>query len=206
MSRYKFKGYTITNCGYHQPDHCVWWEAVNDNGEACFHGNTLREVEFRILDYEWEQKMKKKDEEIEKLKREKIEVEADALAVGGIIEAARTAEKSSAVGHAAAMREAMEKLDKLLFVGVDGYVHGQPDKTDEIERTIKSAISAPPRNCDVGTVEEQTKRYDAFCNAHFNDSKDGGDCHKCPLAERKTWSCQLAWSQMPYEAEEGGAK
>lgn len=93
MTRYKFKGYTITNCGYHQPDHCVWWEAVDDNGGACFHGNTLREVEFMILDYEWEQKMKKKDEEIERLKREKIEVEADALAVGGIVEAARSESK-----------------------------------------------------------------------------------------------------------------
>lgn len=82
-------------------------------------------------------------------KRERAKVEADALAVGGIVESARTAEKSSAVGNAAAIRKALEKLDKLLFVGVDGYVHGQPDKTDEIERTIKSILSAPARNCDL---------------------------------------------------------
>lgn len=57
MNRYKFRGYTITNCGYHQPDHCVWWEAVDENGEACFHGHTLREVEIMICEYKLEQKL-----------------------------------------------------------------------------------------------------------------------------------------------------
>ena len=56
MRRYKFEGYTITNCGYHQPDHCVWWEACDDDGLACFHGKTLREVEFLILESKWEEK------------------------------------------------------------------------------------------------------------------------------------------------------
>ena len=62
MTRYKFEGYTITNCGYHQPDHCVWWEAVDSNGEACFHGHSLREVEFMILDDKWEQKVREINE------------------------------------------------------------------------------------------------------------------------------------------------
>lgn len=64
MAKYKFKGYTISCCGYHQPDHCVWWEAVDDSGCACFHGTTLREVEFMILDSEWEDKLKAKDREL----------------------------------------------------------------------------------------------------------------------------------------------
>lgn len=68
MTRYKFKGYTITNCGYHQPDHCVWWEATDDSGCACFHGTTLREVEFMILDSEWEDKLRAKDREIAELR------------------------------------------------------------------------------------------------------------------------------------------
>lgn len=68
MARYKFKGYTISCCGYHQPDHCVWWEAVDDSGCACFHGTTLREVEFMILDSEWEDKLKAKDREIAELR------------------------------------------------------------------------------------------------------------------------------------------
>lgn len=78
MAKYKFKGYTISCCGYHQPDHCVWWEAVDDSGCACFHGTTLREVEFMILDSEWEDKLKAKDREIAEL-RDKLKVADDAL-------------------------------------------------------------------------------------------------------------------------------
>lgn len=197
MSRYKFKGYTITNCGYHQPDHCVWWEAVDENGEACFHGNTLREVEFQILDYEWEQKMKKKDEEIEKLKREKIEVEADALAVGGIVEAARrreeTAEKSSAVGNAAAMLGAMlaiRDINDRRPHDADGY---------EINDIINDALSAPARNCDIyknkkdaeaAFISEECKHPCGNCT--INDKYGCALVHECgvdwlfaPAAERK---------------------
>lgn len=78
MKRYKFEGYTITNCGYHQPDHCVWWEACDDDGMACFHGTTLREVEFMIIDSKWEDKLKAKDREIAKL-RSNMNVAEDAL-------------------------------------------------------------------------------------------------------------------------------
>ena len=68
MAKYKFKGYTISCCEYHQPDHCVLWEAVDDSGCACFNGTTLREVEFMILDSEWEYKLKAKDHEIAELR------------------------------------------------------------------------------------------------------------------------------------------
>lgn len=67
---YKFRGYVIKCCGYHQPDHCVWWEATDSNtGEACFHGKTLREVEFMIIESE-------KDEEISSLKAENSRLRA----------------------------------------------------------------------------------------------------------------------------------
>ena len=67
MSAYLYKGYKISNLGYHQPDHCVCWEAVDKDGCACFHGNTLREVEMLINDSEWEDKLKAKDAEIARL-------------------------------------------------------------------------------------------------------------------------------------------
>jgi hypothetical protein len=126
-TRYKFKGYTITNCGYHQPDHCVWWEAVDENGEACFHGHSLREVEFMILDDEWEKKLREKDAEIERLKH-------------------------WSVGNAATMREALESarnwcLNRLGNASYQVTVEG-------LLSTINAAISAPARNCDVGTAEE----------------------------------------------------
>ena len=78
MRRYKFEGYTITNCGYHQPDHCVWWEAYDDNGMACFHGKTLREVEFLILESKWQDKLRAKEREIAKL-LSKLKIADDAL-------------------------------------------------------------------------------------------------------------------------------
>ena len=56
----------------------------------------------------------------------------------------------------------------------------------------------PRRNCEVGTVEEQIKRYEDFCRAH---TKLGG-CTGCPLIQYRR--CQIAWGQMPYE--KGGDK
>lgn len=207
MSRYKFKGYTITNCGYHQPDHCVWWEAVNDNGEACFHGNTLREVEFRILDYEWEQKMKKKDEEIEKLKREKIEVEADALAVGGIVEAARTAEKSSAVGNAAAMREALLRCEDISCLPE---IREQQCVRD-MRNIIAAALSAPAMDqeflkspmdlnerpihiCDtvhmLNTGHDGDHEWDDVVLSLEYVGKSGGDDWLVHGEEGSAWACE----------------
>ena len=78
MRRYKFEGYTITNCGYHQPDHCVWWEACDDDGLACFHGKTLREVEFLILESKWQDKLREKERDAAELLR-RLKVAEDAL-------------------------------------------------------------------------------------------------------------------------------
>ena len=53
----------------------------------------------------------------------------------------------------------------------------------------KAALSAPPRNCDVGTAEEQYERFDRW--RARRDMKDclGIGCLKCVIT----------WSQMPYE-------
>ena len=63
------------------------------------------------------------------------------------------------------------------------------------------AINAPARNCDVGTAEEQYKRFMNMCN-----SKDVRQCAECsmrgftPGCSRDR--CFANWAQMPYE--EGG--
>lgn len=197
MTKYKFKGYTITNCGYHQPDHCVWWEAVDENGEACFHGNTLRDVMIMIVEDEWEQKMKKKDEEIEKL-------------------------KASAVGNAVAYHEALwDILD--VVNGVHHEEFTPRSVRDSIEKIVFDADNAPARNCDVGTVKEQSERFENFCQSnmqlyrdmfgHDDEGRlDGWDCRKdCPVSRMIDDSkavadhCQLAWAQMPYKNEESDA-
>jgi len=53
-----------------------------------------------------------------------------------------------------------------------------------------AALAAPPRNCDVGTPEDQAKRYHATGQ----------------LYHTLTLTNALQWEQMPYEAKEGGAK
>jgi hypothetical protein len=65
----------------------------------------------------------------------------------------------------------------------------------------RTALAAPLRNCDVGTAEEQAKRFDEFCHANRNAERCCGDC---PAFRTTCDDCELFWAQMPYE--EGGAK
>ena len=47
---YDYKGYRISNCGYHAPDKCVWWEAVNYiTGCADYHATTKKEI-IKMID------------------------------------------------------------------------------------------------------------------------------------------------------------
>lgn len=64
----------------------------------------------------------------------------------------------------------------------------------------RDALALPARNCDVGTAEEQAERLVEFCNST--------DCGRCPhnRVGMDFRGCTLAWAQMPYEAQEGGAK
>ena len=80
-------------------------------------------------------------------KREKADAESDALAVGGIVEAARTTEKSSAVGNAAAMREALiEIVDRAIEV-----IDDDEGTYRKIVELAQAALAEPARNCDVHT-------------------------------------------------------
>ena len=117
----------------------------------------------------------------------------DALDTGGYVEACRARKKS--VGNAAKLREVVELCDKIIH---DGTIVCNCDIVDEARIKIKEVLSAPPRNCDVGTAEVQAKRKMAFC-----DKQQG--CGNCSLNKVATLTqCALAWAQMPYE--EGGSK
>lgn len=66
------------------------------------------------------------------------------------------------------------------------------------DRMNKEAeIGRPPRNCDVGTEEEQHARFLRFC-----DKYEG--CEGCPLYKSVFPKCYVHWLQMP--SEEGDAK
>lgn len=46
---YFYRGYEVQNHGYHAPDRCNWWQAINvETGEADFHAHTKREIKVLI--------------------------------------------------------------------------------------------------------------------------------------------------------------
>ena len=102
-----------------------------------------------------------------------------------------------------AMREALELMTDLFDKGVICTSYSNtPEEMEQIEelyQKAKAALSAPPRNCDDGSAEEQFERWQAFCN-RYDDDCTGCPCddHSCTFTH-----CFSKWAQMPYE---GGAK
>ena len=74
---------------------------------------------------------------------------------------------------------------------------GCPRAVAEFMPAVRKALALPMRQCDVGTAEEQTDRFAAFC-ASVHPS-----CVACK-ADGQYTRCEFVWAQMPYE--EGGAK
>ena len=100
-----------------------------------------------------------------------------------------------AVGNAAAMREAVERVKEIAIREWNAFRETAAMK--EMHDICEVALSKPPRNCDVGTEEEQCGRFLKFCDIY--------DCESdCPLF--KADSCELAWAQMPYESEVKGER
>lgn len=110
--------------------------------------------------------------------------------------------------NAAKMREALTRVKKMAA----SYINCHDDEIDrvmtDIVATCDSALSVPLRNCEVGTEEEQSQRFEAFCSLHHLPKGPG--CYSCPAIPPKSPqafhrdACRSNWSQMPYE--EGGAK
>lgn len=73
---------------------------------------------------------------------------------------------------------------------------GASDLADD----VYDVLHAPPRNCNVGTAEEQEKRFMKYCIVQ--------NCGTCPCFVKLTngdWRCNpFAWAQMPYEADKKG--
>lgn len=74
------------------------------------------------------------------------------------------------------------------------------------------AYKNEPRNCDVGTSDEQAERFENFCLKHIGCAEETGGrhCVGCPLEKASrniTQKCELYWAQMPYsEGETDGGK
>ena len=106
-------------------------------------------------------------------------------------------------GNAAAMREAL--MEASIALSLATHHHMTEDDAKDCLAVIETAISEPPRNCDVGTSEEQAERFYAFCGYHRVQSGIKGMCSSlCPCIRcRDTCNCITKWAQMPYEAVKG---
>lgn len=106
-------------------------------------------------------------------------------------------------GNKAKMREALEYVIQWReeCISEEG-----ADNVDDMIAVVNAALSAPARQCDVGTAAEQEVRFKRFCESHWDLNKPGSACAGCPIVdERVGTECEFAWAQTPY-AEEGGAK
>ena len=95
-----------------------------------------------------------------------------------------------------AMREALLKVKKLF----DGRIMFQK-AVREAHEVVNAALDEPPRNCDVGTPEEQHRRFNKWCGKH---GIDGDMDVACAHPDMCCTLCALRWAQMPYE--EGDTK
>lgn len=108
------------------------------------------------------------------------------------------------------MKGNQQKTRKALAVIYDwilkaGYVYGYPDtrqKRRQLYDMMIKALSAKPRNCDIGTLTEQQQRFSDFCKKMQHTDK--ACCGGCPIVHLRmkgviSNSCELAWAQMPYE-------
>ena len=124
-----------------------------------------------------------------------------------MIDRETTREKSSQVGNAAKMREALRQVSRVAVEMTRKTATGEPEDRKTVDEwalrlcdIVSATLAAPPRNCDVGTAEEQSMRYEALCDSHTCGSRCSAS--GCPMYE---YDCSpFAWGQMPYE--EGGAK
>ena len=123
----------------------------------------------------------------------------------------KVAQNDTVFGNAASMREALKEIHQM---GIDlRNIIPHLDKRWEVHlkaainiyQTAERAYLSPPRQCDVGTPDEQMKRIDAFCKSHGTDQNGCYRCEECPLL--KIDRCELVWAQMPYqEGENEGSK
>lgn len=138
---------------------------------------------------------------VREIRAERTEAIDEALAHAEEVRAEKCRNCERAPGNASAMRKALEGvLSALADAGFHPYVYGDPLAEAVIK--ARSALSATPRNCDVGTAEEQWDRFSKHCRSH-------DFCSHCPV--KPLWnfekgrkpSCGLLWAQMPYTSEGG---
>ncbi len=110
-------------------------------------------------------------------------------------------------GNIAKMREALE-ASRAYFVALRAEVPNTQSEQYLSQRIadIDAALSAPPRNCDVGNAAEQSERLAKFCKANYEKAKkDKHICSECRFNDCPG-ECPLKWAQLPFTPEKGGAE
>ena len=104
------------------------------------------------------------------------------------------------------MREALKRA-KTILSGIATLSSDQESRKGAkwlLDEWVAPALFASPRNCDVGTSDEQAERFENFCLKHIGCAEETGGrhCVGCPLEKASrniTQKCELYWAQMPYE-------
>lgn len=109
-------------------------------------------------------------------------------------------------------REALEAINcidtrglkRLLWelVEADIFDGGLINKTIAAVEKARRTLSTPPRNYEVGTIEEQAERFAEYCESEACKRKRCKFRAKALCIER----CALEWAQLPYGEKEGVAK
>ena len=109
-----------------------------------------------------------------------------------------------------AMREALTKVSEWMAHRIaTGGFEASPTIPTVLEDVVLPALARPARNCDVGTAEEQIKRWEKFCLEHheyWKPSKSLTAIQRCSCPCSEGNGCNFfIWAQMPYD-EKGGSE
>ena len=89
--------------------------------------------------------------------------------IGEMIGREATREKSSQVGNAAEMREALEQISREIWESIDPFCNDDCCKPKrELAKIADAALSAPPRNCDRPECATTKAAQEVWCK------EDGG--------------------------------
>ena len=103
------------------------------------------------------------------------------------------------VGNDAKMREALEQIAS---IPMPPPIHLAQQCAREMREKAIAALAEPPRECDVGTAEEQAQRFNDYCKKQGDGCCIGKGKGACPIFKGYGVDCGIVWAQMPYE--EGG--
>lgn len=110
-------------------------------------------------------------------------------------------EQRMTLSNNAEMREALESCLDFIMRLDRAFNPFMQNLLENAVAKAKTALATSPRQCDVGTADEQAERFETECKRHDH-------CTPClvhavwgEFREGKPKSCQLIWAQMPYKEE-----